>query len=191
MIGARMNGVLGEIALCNIDLTAATNASSAADQSRSTPSARAASSRLAPSANSPRLPEGVKTMRWVKRSTGPNHSVAGWPSYRVMPAEAGIHERDVLSGKTFATAWTPAFAGVTYGAVDAQLARHAGFSRPSCLARTARRCVSYSSSSRAAEPSASLPDRRRKAPARRAAIRRDRRRRSWRRHASPPRRSRG
>ena len=33
--------------------------------------------------------------------------------------------------------------------------RHGGASRPSCLARTARRCVSYSASSRAAADSAS------------------------------------
>src|ERR1700728_1484024 len=34
-------------------------------ESRSTPSSRAAASRLVPSANSPRLPDGVKTTRWA------------------------------------------------------------------------------------------------------------------------------
>src|SRR5277367_3537411 len=34
-------------------------------ESRSTPSPRAAASRLVPSANSPRLPDGVKTTRWA------------------------------------------------------------------------------------------------------------------------------
>src|SRR3984957_15031319 len=68
-------------------------------ESRSTPSARAASKRLKPSANSPRLPEGVKTTRWV---------ISSCPRKR-----ASRGSRDVLSGKP-STAWTPAFAGVTH-----------------------------------------------------------------------------
>src|ERR1700759_1315515 len=40
-------------------------------ESRSTPRARAASSRLKPSATSPRFPDGVKTTRWALNAKGP------------------------------------------------------------------------------------------------------------------------
>src|SRR5271170_5741952 len=41
-------------------------------ESRSTPSSRAAASRLVPSANSPRLPDGVKTTRWALNDKSSN-----------------------------------------------------------------------------------------------------------------------
>ena len=71
MIGARMNGVLGEIALGDFDLAAAADAPPAADRIEIDAERPRGRNRFAPSANSPRLPEGMKMTRWVKRSNGP------------------------------------------------------------------------------------------------------------------------
>ena len=163
------------------------------DRRRARARRRAGSS---PSAKSPRLPDGVKTTRWVKSHPwrrapppcsqspprpGNRATVERWRSSSAATRRRG--PADMVEGRR-SRSW-PAEA-----ARNPRL--HAAPSRPSCLARTASRCVSYSASSRAAAAVSLrfeiVAARRR---ARRAASRRDRRRRSSRPHASRPRRWRG
>src|SRR3984957_17610709 len=82
-------------------------------ESRSTPSARAASSRLAPSPNSPRLPEGVKTTRWVILS---------------FPRRAGVQRKPRCPLRKTLDSLEPRFRGGDPCATRGQ--RSAGDSRP-------------------------------------------------------------
>src|SRR5208282_185181 len=59
-------------------------------ESRSTPSARAAASRLVPSANSPRFPDGVKTTRWaLNAGLSLDYQVIGRVAARAPPPLSG------------------------------------------------------------------------------------------------------
>src|SRR5271154_5930566 len=61
-------------------------------ESRMTPSSRAAASRLAPSANSPRLPDGVKTTRWalnVNARTARARTARAWSRRAFAPIVLG------------------------------------------------------------------------------------------------------
>ena len=133
------------------------NASPAAAESRSTPSARG-------SANSRRrqtLPvcRKVKPTRSVKRSTGRSGI---WMSAKAASRKSRPVPRNLRG------AFDPARSsrgGETWPA-GAQLTHYAGVSRPSCSARIASQCVSYSALAEAAQRKRQppLPDRRRKAP---------------------------
>src|SRR3984885_7746146 len=58
-------------------------------ESRSTPSSRAAASRLAPSANSPRLPDGVKTTRWALNVNARTRTARAWSTRDFAPIVLG------------------------------------------------------------------------------------------------------
>ncbi len=111
MIGARMNCVLGEIAFGDVDLTAAADASPAAD-------------RIEIDAERPRGFEQAY-------------------AFGELAPLAGRREDDAMGAQrcTGSGASAP---------IAAERSGQGGPSRPSCLASTARRCVSYSFSSRSA-----------------------------------------
>ena len=125
MIGARMNSVLGEIALRDVDLTAAANAAPAADRIEiDAERARGfeqtcAVGELAPLAGGREddaMGQEINRSKVIQSRVGPVSCHARGSAH---PASR------TLSGNTLRQRWTPAFAGVTHGAAGAQLAHHA------------------------------------------------------------------
>jgi hypothetical protein len=109
VIGAGMNGVLGEIALCDIDLAAAANASPAAD-------------RIEIDAERARRFEQACTFGELTALAGGRENDAmgqeinRFKAFRVL-VSSSCHARKSghpeEAATSFAAAWTPAFAGVT------------------------------------------------------------------------------